>query len=76
LVQLSADPLGSRGRSSIKVVFLRDASAADTPLLAQLNRQLIEDEGAANPMSLAELEARMREWLASAGRRRPSRTEA
>ncbi len=35
------------------------------PLLAELNRQLIEDERAANPMSLVELEARMRGWLAS-----------
>ena len=41
----------------------RLASLDDVPLLAELNRQLIEDERAANAMSLAELEARMRAWL-------------
>ena len=35
----------------------------DLHLLAELNRQLIEDEGHANPMSVAELEKRMRGWL-------------
>lgn len=32
-------------------------------MLAELNRQLIEDEGHANPMSVMELENRMRAWL-------------
>jgi len=32
-------------------------------LLAELNGQLIRDEGHRNPMTLAELEARMRGWL-------------
>lgn len=45
----------------------RDASAGDAALLAELNRQLIRDEGHRNRMTLAELEARMRQWLASAG---------
>ena len=35
----------------------------DLGLLAELNRQLIEDEGHPNPMSVAELEKRMRAWL-------------
>lgn len=42
---------------------LCDAGERDLPLLAELNRQLIEDQRSANPMSLAELEARMRSWL-------------
>lgn len=41
----------------------RRAADADVPLLAELNRQLIEDEGHANPMSPIELENRMRAWL-------------
>jgi GNAT superfamily N-acetyltransferase len=42
----------------------RLATIDDAPLLAGLNRQLIEDEGHRNAMSLAELEQRMRGWLA------------
>jgi ribosomal protein S18 acetylase RimI-like enzyme len=45
-------------------VRLRDATAADLPLLARLNRELIEDQRSSNPMSVAELEERMRGWLA------------
>jgi GNAT superfamily N-acetyltransferase len=41
----------------------RVAAKDDLPLLADLNRQLIEDEGHSNPMSVAELEDRMRAWL-------------
>ncbi len=41
----------------------RTASEGDLPLLAELNQQLIHDEGYANPMSVAELENRMRGWL-------------
>lgn len=40
------------------------ATLDDAPLLARLNKQLIEDEGHANPMTVPELEARMRGWLA------------
>lgn len=42
----------------------RTAVDADLPLLAELNRQLIEDEEHANPMTVEELEQRMRGWLA------------
>jgi GNAT superfamily N-acetyltransferase len=45
-------------------VRLREATAEDLPLLARLNRELIEDQRSSNPMSLAELEERMRGWLA------------
>ncbi|NLG28897.1 MAG: GNAT family N-acetyltransferase [Chloroflexi bacterium] len=43
---------------------LRSAEEADLPLLAQMNRRLIEDEGSRNPMSVAQLQERMRGWLA------------
>jgi ribosomal protein S18 acetylase RimI-like enzyme len=42
----------------------RPATLDEAPLLARLNKQLIEDEGHANPMTVPELEARMRGWLA------------
>ena len=38
-------------------------SSADAGCLAAMNRQLIEDEGSDNPMTLEELEARMRGFL-------------
>jgi ribosomal protein S18 acetylase RimI-like enzyme len=44
-------------------VRIREATAADLPLLARLNRELIEDQRSSNPMTLAELEERMRGWL-------------
>ncbi len=44
----------------------RTASEGDLPLLAELNQQLIHDEGYANPMSVTELEYRLRAWLARA----------
>ncbi len=42
----------------------RSATAADVHLLAPMNHQLIRDEGHRNSMSVAELEERMRSWLA------------
>jgi len=41
----------------------RVAAAADLPHLASWNKQLIEDEGHDNTMSLEELAVRMRNWL-------------
>jgi GNAT superfamily N-acetyltransferase len=46
-------------------IVIRAAQAEDLPLLAEMNRRLIADEGSRNPMRLAELESRMRDWLAS-----------
>lgn len=43
----------------------RLATAADCPLLAELNHQLIRDEGHRNTMNPAQLEERMRSWLQS-----------
>lgn len=44
---------------------LRSASLADVLLLAQMNQQLILDEGSKNAMELPQLEARMREWIST-----------
>jgi predicted acetyltransferase len=44
---------------------IRAASESDLPALAQMNKYLIEDEGCRNPMSVSELEQRMRGWLHS-----------
>ena len=41
----------------------RAATLADCALLAELNHQLIHDEGHRNPMSVPELEQRMKRWL-------------
>lgn len=41
----------------------RMATETDVAQLAAMNRQLIRDEGHRNPMSLMELEDRMRGWL-------------
>ena len=41
----------------------RQATVADCSLLAELNHQLIRDEGHLNPMTVPELEERMCGWL-------------
>jgi predicted acetyltransferase len=43
----------------------RRATLDDCALLAELNRQLIRDEGHRNKMSVPELEQRMKGWLAT-----------
>ena len=43
----------------------RRATANDCSLLAILNHQLIRDEGHRNPMTVRQLEKRMKDWLAS-----------
>jgi GNAT superfamily N-acetyltransferase len=43
---------------------LRAPAASDLPLIAQMNRRLIEDEGSRNPMTVAQLEERLRGWQA------------
>ena len=44
-------------------IHYRFAAPSDAPLLADMNQQLIRDEGHRNRMSVAELEVRMRDWL-------------
>ncbi len=41
----------------------RRATLADVPFLAELNRQLIQDEGHRNPMTPAQLVQRLSQWL-------------
>jgi GNAT superfamily N-acetyltransferase len=43
----------------------RRATLNDCALLAELNHQLIRDEGHRNPMTVPELEQRMKSWLTS-----------
>jgi ribosomal protein S18 acetylase RimI-like enzyme len=43
----------------------RDASPSDAPVLAEMNRRLIKDEGHRNRMTPAELHNRMQGWLSS-----------
>ena len=43
----------------------RQATSADLGLLAEWNHQLIRDEGHRNPMTVAQLAARMKAWLKS-----------
>ena len=43
----------------------RLTTQADVPFLAELNHQLIRDEGHRNPMTVPELADRMRKWLES-----------
>ena len=43
----------------------RPAAVDDSRLLAELNHQLISDQGHRNPMTVVELEARMRGWLST-----------
>jgi GNAT superfamily N-acetyltransferase len=43
----------------------RKARTQDAALLAQLNQQLIQDEGHANAATVSELTERMRQWLAT-----------
>ena len=44
-------------------ISIRAADETDLPLLAQMNKRLIEDEGSRNPMSVPELRHRMGGWL-------------
>ncbi|GHV32858.1 hypothetical protein FACS18949_05180 [Clostridia bacterium] len=44
-------------------VTLETATLNDCQILADMNKQLIDDEGDINPMTVADLEARMSAWL-------------
>jgi GNAT superfamily N-acetyltransferase len=47
-----------------KLLTFRRATLADADLLGAMNQRLIQDEGHRNPMTLPELQQRMRGWLA------------
>lgn len=49
--------------SSAATFAIRQATIEDIPVLARMNRQLIEDEDSRNPMSVAQLGERMAGWL-------------
>lgn len=55
---------GKGSRALDQPLTFRYATSEDAQLLARLNRELIEDQGHHNPMTDAELEARMCGWLA------------
>ena len=42
---------------------IQEATKADLPLLARMNKRLIEDESSRNPMTLHALQERMQGWL-------------
>jgi ribosomal protein S18 acetylase RimI-like enzyme len=44
---------------------LRLATLQDATQLAHMNKRLIEDEGSSNPMTLEQLETRLRNWLSA-----------
>lgn len=52
-------------RRAAKRMTFRRATLEDCGLLAELNHQLIRDEGHRNPMTVPELEQRMKDWLTS-----------
>ena len=51
-------------RTDKRMMTYRMATINDLSLLAELNRQLIQDEGHRNPMTLSDLAERMGGWLA------------
>ena len=52
------------GQERHPFVTFRPATSDDCPLLAEFNHQLITDVGLPNRMTVAEMERRMRDWLA------------
>lgn len=52
-----------RGKGGLLPITYDVATRSEAKILAELNSQLIRDEGHDNPMSLDELEARMSSWL-------------
>ncbi len=49
------------------MIRLARAGVKDASALAEMNRQMIEDEGYRGPLSLPKLKTRMKEWLRSGG---------
>jgi len=47
----------------VHAITVEPAALDDCPVLAVMNRQLIDDEGNGNTMAVSELETRMRDWL-------------
>ncbi|HLK61507.1 MAG TPA: GNAT family N-acetyltransferase [Chthonomonadaceae bacterium] len=47
----------------MSLLTIRDATEADLPLLARMNKRLIEDEGSRNPMRQDALQERIHGWM-------------
>ncbi|MFZ0829013.1 MAG: GNAT family N-acetyltransferase [Verrucomicrobiia bacterium] len=62
---MSATPSKAEPRARKRAMTVRRATLNDCALLADLNHQLIRDEGHRNRMTIPELEQRMKSWLAS-----------
>jgi predicted acetyltransferase len=62
---MSASPSKPVPPGQQQPITFRLATFDDCALLAELNHQLIHDEGHRNKMKVAELERRMKSWLAS-----------
>lgn len=70
-MQTTAPPASERPSPSCTAKWaelgIRAATPADFPLLARMNRELIEDEGHRNPMTVTELEARFHRFVTEQG---------
>jgi predicted acetyltransferase len=62
---MSPTPLKATPQAQQRPLTYRRATLNDCAVLAELNHQLIRDEGHRNPMTVPELERRMKSWLAS-----------
>ena len=62
---MSALPSKAAAQAQKQPLTFRPATLNDCALLAELNHQLIRDEGHRNPMTVPELEQRMQSWLAT-----------
>jgi GNAT superfamily N-acetyltransferase len=54
-------------QTSLSQVTIRTAESAQFELLARMNKELIEDEGHRNPMSVAQLQQRFERFVSSEG---------
>lgn len=64
---MSADATRDRARegsAAARPLSYREGVASDAPLVAEINRRLIEDEWGGGGMSLERLEERARRWIA------------
>jgi RimJ/RimL family protein N-acetyltransferase len=55
--------LGEEKENKMRLVVIRRAEVHELPFLAQMNKQLIDDEGSPNPMNMEQLVERMRGWF-------------
>lgn len=63
----SAAAVETTARTSTVELAIRQADPADFDLLARMNRELIEDEGHRNPMTVAQLKERFQRFVCAEG---------